>query len=151
MADDVPPPGGGSETIGVFARLKPSKTEPANITVADRFGKQKSVQCESDITKKSLEFTLDWIFKPDESQEEIYAHAGVDRVEAVLAGFNATLLCYGQTGAGKSALRALELTTLNKDPRSLCFKHGSAKPVHCVNVLYASHCAQRTRCSDRMR
>lgn len=90
------------ESIGVFARLKPSSTTAAGINVVTRFGKQKSVQCESEMAHKSIEFTLDWIFKPDETQEEIYAHTGQDRVDAVLAGFNATLLCYGQTGAGKT-------------------------------------------------
>lgn len=86
----------------MFARLKPSKTEPADIKVVSRFGKQKSVQIEGSISGKSLEFTLDWIFKTDETQETIFEISGTDRVAAVLGGYNATLLCYGQTGAGKT-------------------------------------------------
>ena len=52
-----------NDTIGVFARLKPSTTPAAEINVISRFGKQKSVQCVSEVAKKTLEFTLDWIFK----------------------------------------------------------------------------------------
>ena len=92
----------GGEAVEVFARLKPTKDKASDIHVVERFGKQKSVQCHSDIAKKDLEFTLDWIFTSEETQEEVYSKAGESRVAAVLEGFNATLLCYGQTGAGKT-------------------------------------------------
>ena len=36
------------------------------------------------------------------SQEAVYAAAAADAADAALAGVNATLLCYGQTGAGKT-------------------------------------------------
>jgi chromosomal replication initiation ATPase DnaA len=36
------------------------------------------------------------------SQEAVYGAAGADAVEAVLSGYNATVFCYGQTGAGKT-------------------------------------------------
>ena len=61
-----------------------------------RFNKQKSVQM------RNLEFSLDWIFDTEESQEDVYAIAAHDRVSAVLQGFNSTILAYGQTGSGKT-------------------------------------------------
>ena len=90
------------EGVGVFARLKPTQAQAAEILVAERFGKQKSIRLTESAAGKSLEFTLDWIFKSEAPQEEVYRQAGTDRVDSVLAGFNATLLCYGQTGAGKT-------------------------------------------------
>ena len=46
---------------------------------------------------RNLEFALDWIFHDTIPQEEIYQIAAHDRVEAVLNGYNATLVAYGQT------------------------------------------------------
>ena len=36
------------------------------------------------------------------SQERTFDAAGKEAIDAVLAGYNGTVLCYGQTGAGKS-------------------------------------------------
>ena len=95
----VPPPGAPeSESIAVFARLKPvgpSDTR-GEVDVPTRFGKQKAVQV------RNLEFNLDWIFTDTNTQENLYNIAAHDRVAAVLAGYNATILAYGQTGAGKT-------------------------------------------------
>ena len=89
-----------SEAIGVFARLKPltpdSGSVRGEVQVNKRFNKQKSVQM------RNLEFSLDWIFDTEESQEDVYAIAAHDRVSAVLQGFNSTILAYGQTGSGKT-------------------------------------------------
>eukprot|EP00966_Prymnesium_polylepis_P333248 7388717-Prymnesium_polylepis.1 len=83
----------GAEAIGVFARLKPvgDGVERGEVEVKERFGKCKSIQV------KNLEFSLDWIFKEAITQEDVYAISAHDRVTAVLAGFNATLIAYGQT------------------------------------------------------
>ena len=79
--------------IGVFARFKPLKgvAEKADYVVNKRFGKQKSVQI------RNLEFSLDWIFDIDATQESIFEIAAKDRASAVLEGFNATIMAYGQT------------------------------------------------------
>ena len=85
-------------SIGVFARFKPLKdeSEKGTFTVSKRFGKQKSVQI------RNLEFSLDWIFDIDATQEEIFEIAARDRAGAVLKGYNATIMAYGQTGSGKT-------------------------------------------------
>ena len=89
---------GTSESIGVFARFKPIKAheERGEVEVSKRFGEQKSV------TIKNLEFSLDWIFDTDSTQDSIFDIAAADRVDALLAGYNATLMAYGQTGSGKT-------------------------------------------------
>jgi hypothetical protein len=100
-APKPPPPlasAGESESIAVFARLKPVKPPDTRgeVEVAKRFGKQKSVQM------RNLEFNLDWIFTETETQEQLYMIAAQDRVNAVLGGYNSTILAYGQTGSGKT-------------------------------------------------
>jgi kinesin family protein 6/9 len=49
----------------------------------------------------------DWDFKFDKvlhnsPQETVYDTCGFDIVDSVLQGYNGTILCYGQTGAGKT-------------------------------------------------
>ena len=38
----------------------------------------------------------------DATQEQVYATVGAGMVSSVLQGVNATVMCYGQTGAGKT-------------------------------------------------
>ncbi|PIK40262.1 putative kinesin-like protein KIF9 [Apostichopus japonicus] len=50
---------------------------------------------------------LDWTFKMDgilhnASQEQVFETVGADVVNRALDGYNATIMCYGQTGAGKT-------------------------------------------------
>ena len=86
-----------SESIGVFARLKPVGSEVrGEVSVPTAYGKQKNVQV------RNIEFSLDWIFTESEPQEKVYDIAARARVDAVLDGFNATIVAYGQTGSGKT-------------------------------------------------
>ena len=51
---------------------------------------------------EDLTFTLDHIFPPSGSQEEVYQIAAKPIVNAVFQGFNGTVLAYGQTSSGKT-------------------------------------------------
>ena len=90
--------GAKSESIGVFARFKPVKGTDTRgeIEISKYLGQQKSVSV------KGLEFTLDWIFDTDSTQEQIFETAAKDRIDTLLAGFNVTMMAYGQTGSGKT-------------------------------------------------
>ena len=48
------------------------------------------------------EFTFDCVYDMDATQEEVYDNTAKPAVEAVMDGYNATLLAYGQTGTGKT-------------------------------------------------
>lgn len=48
------------------------------------------------------EFRFDRVFGPTSTQEQVFATVGAPLVEHVLAGYNASLLAYGQTGTGKT-------------------------------------------------
>lgn len=92
-----------AESVAVYARLKPVGKGDirGDVNVPKRFGKQKSIQVNLNPARQ-LEFSLDWIFTDDDTQESVYDIAARDRVNAVLHGYNATILAYGQTGAGKT-------------------------------------------------
>ncbi|XP_034026342.1 kinesin-like protein KIF27 isoform X2 [Thalassophryne amazonica] len=47
-------------------------------------------------------FSFDHAFGPTASQDEVYVSCVQPLVEALLDGYNATVLCYGQTGSGKT-------------------------------------------------
>ena len=47
-------------------------------------------------------FSFDTVFPPHTTQAAVYAHTAQHAVQSVLAGYNATVLAYGQTGAGKT-------------------------------------------------
>ena len=47
-------------------------------------------------------FSYRRVFGPAVTQESVYDSVGAPMVDAVLDGFNAAMICYGQTGAGKS-------------------------------------------------
>ena len=87
-----------SESIGVYARFKPIEggDERGEVEVSKFLGQQKSV------TVKSIEFSLDWVFDTDATQEDLFEIAARDRITALLGGYNVTLIAYGQTGSGKT-------------------------------------------------
>ena len=101
MADDA-----SSEAVGVYARLRPDLDRAAprddSIVVKKRFDQQRTVQV------RNLEFSLDWVWDADGSQEEVYDIVGRDRIARVLQGYNVCLVAYGQVSAQRrSPLRSL--------------------------------------------
>ena len=85
-------------SVGVFARFRPGADAPRDksIVVRKRYGTQQDVQV------RNLEFSLDYIFDTDASQEEVYEIVAEQRVARVVQGYNVCLLAYGQTGSGKT-------------------------------------------------
>lgn len=48
------------------------------------------------------QFTFNYAFSPDETQEMIYVNAIKPLVLKLIQGYNVTILAYGQTGSGKT-------------------------------------------------
>lgn len=48
------------------------------------------------------QFTFNFAFSPDETQEMIYVNAIKPLVLKLIKGYNVTILAYGQTGSGKT-------------------------------------------------
>jgi hypothetical protein len=47
-------------------------------------------------------FTFDRVFRDDSTQEQVFTEVGRPAIDAVLKGFNGTVLAYGQTSSGKT-------------------------------------------------
>eukprot|EP00878_Enallax_costatus_P046848 GHUV01057151.1.p1 GENE.GHUV01057151.1~~GHUV01057151.1.p1 ORF type:complete len:170 (+),score=41.91 GHUV01057151.1:203-712(+) len=47
-------------------------------------------------------FTFDHVFGPNSTQDQVYETCVSDLVDAVVEGYNATVLAYGPTGSGKT-------------------------------------------------
>ncbi|CCD14107.1 unnamed protein product, partial [Trypanosoma congolense IL3000] len=47
-------------------------------------------------------FSFDYVHDRDDQQSDVYEHSARDAVLAVMKGYNATLMAYGQTGTGKT-------------------------------------------------
>ena len=50
----------------------------------------------------SGKFAMDKVFSEDVTQEEIFQDVGEPILQSFLGGYNCTIFCYGQTGAGKT-------------------------------------------------
>ena len=48
------------------------------------------------------DFTFDYIYGEDDSQEEVYENTAKLSVCSALEGYNSTIFAYGQTGTGKT-------------------------------------------------
>ena len=62
------------------------------------------------------QFTFDHVYDQDASQQMVYERSAKDAVLSTLAGYNAAMLAYGQTGTGKTF-------TMEGDPRA---RHGNS-------------------------
>jgi hypothetical protein len=57
-------------------------------------------------------YTFDRVFAPGASQNDVFESIGRQTVEAVLDGFNAAVLSYGQTGSGSASARSMRVRDL---------------------------------------
>ncbi|KAL9191567.1 hypothetical protein ACHAXT_001273 [Thalassiosira profunda] len=98
-----------SESIKVVFRVRPlnSKEKQQRRKIAtiahEKLGvieiRNPSPDCDADASKT---FTFDAVFSEKSSQRHIYDVCAAPVVKSVLEGFNGTVFCYGQTGAGKT-------------------------------------------------
>ena len=73
-------------------------------------------------SREPLTFVFDKILGNQSTQAEVYDYAAKDIVESVLAGFNGTILAYGQTCSGKTHTMIGDLTSEDQKgivPRSM--------------------------------
>ena len=96
----------GEENIRVIGRFRPYNEREEGIAAkggggaAPRFGEGgRTVWVGPD--EASGNYALDAVLPPESTQADVYQHA-TSLVDAVLQGYNATLLAYGQTGSGKT-------------------------------------------------
>lgn len=93
---------GKSEAIKVAFRLRPlnAKEKQAGRNVCCVALEDEGV-IEMQYGASCKRFTFDAVFSESSSQRRIYDVCAASVVQSVLEGFNGTVFCYGQTGAGK--------------------------------------------------
>lgn len=65
-------------------------------------GKKQQEQAPDGSIYSSHSFTFDHVYDQNSRQVEVYNNTARDAVHSTLAGYNATIIAYGQTGTGKT-------------------------------------------------
>jgi len=65
------------------------------------FGRQRDIR-ENPHVVTSHQFSFDYVYGPDSTQQFVYDNTARPAVLSLLEGYNATILAYGQTGTGKT-------------------------------------------------
>jgi hypothetical protein len=95
---------GQSECVHVSVRCRPMNSDEKSSN-RNEMVQVDSDRCSISISKnetENREFTFDHVFSPSDTQESVYRLSAQGIVENVLQGYNGTIFCYGQTGAGKT-------------------------------------------------
>ncbi|XP_071791906.1 kinesin-like protein KIF9 isoform X2 [Asterias amurensis] len=94
--------------VKVFVRTRPTDKFAHDLIDFDLGTKTVNVHAKKDARRGVVNNQmLDWSFKMDgilhnASQDQMYSEVASDVVAQLLDGYNGTLMCYGQTGAGKT-------------------------------------------------
>uniref|UniRef100_A0A0E0D3C2 Kinesin motor domain-containing protein n=1 Tax=Oryza meridionalis TaxID=40149 RepID=A0A0E0D3C2_9ORYZ len=90
-ADDAP-------AVKVVVRVRPTVSRP--VDGKDLFFVRKTSPCSVAVGDRS--FAVDGFLDDRASQADAFDLIGVPMIESALAGFNSSLVCYGQSGTGKT-------------------------------------------------
>ncbi|XP_039224681.1 kinesin-like protein KIF9 isoform X2 [Crotalus tigris] len=94
--------------VKAFARVKPTADFPQDVLRFGADNKTIEVHIERDRSKGIINNKqMDWTFKLDgvfhnAPQDVVYDAVAKELVSQALNGYNGTIMCYGQTGAGKT-------------------------------------------------
>lgn len=108
MSANIVGHGNHSSRAAVWVRTKPTSNFAHNMINLQPDGKTIDVHCYRDPKKGVVNNQIvDWSFKLDgvlhnANQERVYETVAFDVVRAALDGYSGTIMCYGQTGAGKT-------------------------------------------------
>ncbi|XP_053117082.1 kinesin-like protein KIF9 isoform X2 [Hemicordylus capensis] len=97
-----------TKKVNAFARVKPTANFPQDMIKFGADNKTIEVYIERDRTKGVVNNKqTDWSYKLDgvlhnAPQDLVYDTVAKDLVSQALNGYNGTIICYGQTGAGKT-------------------------------------------------
>lgn len=88
-----------NDNIKVIARFRPNDAARSCV----RFGEDgRSVVITPTSGHDQIPFTYDRVFGEDAQQKQIFDYSIVQTTDDLAKGYNGTVLCYGETGAGKS-------------------------------------------------
>ncbi|KAI8801417.1 P-loop containing nucleoside triphosphate hydrolase protein [Cladochytrium replicatum] len=96
----VTPPSSGDDCIRTYVRVRPwtaaelHERGPSEATVLDT--------CDNSVIVGTHVFTFDYVGAMGTEQAEVFQKVGKTMCDHALAGYNATIFAYGQTGTGKT-------------------------------------------------
>ena len=96
-----------SESIKCIVRCRPMNSKEKNIGIKC-ISINNDSKCISLLNKdgktyhNKAQYIMDKVFSENISQQEIFKEIGEPTLESFLDGYNCTIFCYGQTGAGKT-------------------------------------------------
>ncbi|KAK2079949.1 hypothetical protein QBZ16_002344 [Prototheca wickerhamii] len=92
------------EAVRVMVRVRPLSGRERSSTAAPAVSLSgpRTVVLTDPLRAESVVRSYDRVFGPEAPQEEVFQAVGLPAVEHCLAGFNAAIFAYGQTGAGKT-------------------------------------------------
>ncbi|XP_033728379.1 kinesin-like protein KIF9 [Pecten maximus] len=97
-----------SNRVQVWARIRPTSEFAHNCLELNQDGRSINVHMRKDGRKGVVNNQiLDWSFRLDgifhnSSQDHVFGNVASEFVTSALDGYNGTVMCYGQTGAGKT-------------------------------------------------
>ena len=101
----TPRAGKEKERVRVFVRMRPMREDEGESTLRlDNTGRRLWMGGDRVSDQGSLpsQFDYDGVLQADVTQQHVYETVARPLVEAAIAGFSACLMCYGQTGTGKT-------------------------------------------------
>lgn len=88
------------QNVKVVARIRPTNQKEISMGGVTCV-KHTESNIEVTVDGNPNKFNLDRIFGPESTQIEVFEETAVPLIQDVLAGYNATIFAYGQTGTGK--------------------------------------------------
>ena len=90
------------DPIRVVCRVRPSNSREAALNLRKSVTVDRNAELTIDSKPEAKQFTFDYVADELVLQDEFFKSVGLPITEACLQGFNGTIICYGQTGTGKS-------------------------------------------------
>ena len=94
-----------SEYIQVFCRFRPPNESELSVSTNNSvflLSSKKLILTQEKKLELKKDYTFDGIFEYDYPKEKFYQKTSKKIINAVLQGFNGGIICYGETGTGKS-------------------------------------------------
>jgi hypothetical protein len=90
------------ERVRVYARIKPASDREFRAGISCTRTGDGTVGLAARESVGAKELTYDGVYGPEADQQGVYDEVGAPILDAVMQGYNGTVLAYGQTGTGKT-------------------------------------------------
>lgn len=130
----------GTERVKVVVRMRPPHSHETSGGVGlEADGQTMVLQRNRNASVAQTDFKFDKVLGPEATQADVYGAAVKPIVEAVMKGYNGTIMAYGQTGAGKtytlSSVQSADNIGMMPRAAAEIFSEIAADSSHIYNVM----------------